>query len=221
MKNLQKILSLVLIIMLLSLSGCKNTEQSASTTIDYQEKIDSFVSSDLNTFELIVGDEHKPIAAEWLKVGDGDVYSDNTDVVTVDSYGKVTAVGEGSTFVVIIAPDHVMFEVYRYDVYGAIPEADLSRLSEIETDIDLAYEIEHFNSTSFNTYELKVGEMHTPRASVWLNGGRGTCFSTDDSVVSIAENGNVTAVGNGTAYVLIDSGMGDMYDVYMYKVKGN
>ena len=52
---------------------------------------------------------------------------------------------------------------------GSVPEADLSNLPEIEG-VDFAYEIEYFNSTPLNTFHLKVGDSHTPTASVWADG---------------------------------------------------
>ena len=99
-----------------------------------------------------------------------------------------------------------------------IPEADLSNLPEIEG-IDFAYEIEYFNSTMLNTFSLKVGDSHTPTASVWANGKDGHCFSSDESVVYAAKNGNVFAKGKGTAYVII-KGSTSMFEIYKYVVKG-
>ena len=100
---------------------------------------------------------------------------------------------------------------------GSVPEADLSNLPEIDG-VDFAYEIEYFNSTMFNTFTLKVGDSHTPTASVWADGSEdGHCFSSNESVVFVARNGNVFAKGRGTAYVVI-KGIGQ-YEVYKYIVK--
>ncbi len=96
-----------------------------------------------------------------------------------------------------------------------VPEADLSNLPYVEG-IDFAYEIEYFNSTMLNTFTLKVGDSHTPTASVWADSG--SCYSSDESVVFVAKNGNVFAKGKGTAYVLI-KGSTKMYEVYKYIVK--
>lgn len=99
----------------------------------------------------------------------------------------------------------------------SVPEADLSNIPYVEG-VDFAYEIEYFNSNMLNTFTLKVGDSHTPTASVWADANEdGHCFSTDESVVFVARNGNVFAKGRGTAYVLI-KGM-SMYDVYKYIVK--
>jgi hypothetical protein len=111
-----------------------------------------------------------------------------------------------------------MYQVYRYDVYGAVADADLSDLPTIDG-IDFANEIKNFNSTKLNTYELKVGEGHSPTASVWTKTG-GECFTSDDSVVTVNSSGNVFAQGKGTAYVIIKASLGDMFEIYKYVVKG-
>ncbi len=97
-----------------------------------------------------------------------------------------------------------------------VPEADLSNLPYIEG-IDFAYEIEYFNSTLFNTFTLEVGDSHTPTAAVWA-GDDDSCYSSDESVVFVAKNGNVFAKGRGTAYVII-KGVGSMFEIYKYIVK--
>ena len=96
-----------------------------------------------------------------------------------------------------------------------IPEADLSNLPEIEG-VDLLYEIENFNSTFFNTFTLEVDEMHTPTAAVWAQSG--SCYTSDESVVTVAKNGNVKGISRGTAYVVIVGSTG-MYEVYKYMVE--
>lgn len=101
---------------------------------------------------------------------------------------------------------------------GDVPEADLSNLPYIEG-IDFAYEIEYFNSTMLNTFTLKVGDSHTPTAAIWAH-EEGQCFSSDESVVFVAKNGNVFAKGRGTAYVIIKSSVSnDMFEIYKYVVK--
>ena len=198
-----------------------NTTGDENTTgeIDYAAMIDSFVPSSLNTFELTVGDEHTPSAAVWLKNGSGSgtAYSSDEKVVNVSEYGIVTAVGEGTAFVVITGAGN-MFQVFKYEVYAEAPNADLSDLPVIDG-INLSKEIENFKSTDLNTFTLKIGEMHTPGASIWASSG-GSCFTTDGAVVTISENGNVTATGKGTAYVVIKEGIGTMFEIYKYVVNG-
>ncbi len=206
------ITAVIIISIFFALGGC-----GKKSKIDYQTMIDSFVSGPLNTFELVVGDEAAPQASIWLKDGEGTVYTDNENVVTVTELGKVTAMGEGSAHVVITGPDDSMFEVYRYDVYPPVPEADLSKLPQI-SGVDFLYEIENFASSGVNTFDIKIGETHRANGAVWAE--KGTCYTSDETVVTIAKNGNVTAVGRGTAYVLIKSPIGSMFQVTKYTVKG-
>ena len=215
---MKKILA-ILIVAVIALAAVSCGSQK--TNLDYDKMIDSYVQSPLNTFKLTVGEAHSPTASVWLQKGSskGTAYSSDENVVTVSEYGKVAAVGAGSAYVVITGLGG-MFEVYRYDVYEKAPEADLSNLREIEG-IDLAKEIELFNSTSLNTVTLKKGETDTPTASVWAKAG-GPCYTTDASVVTVDKNGNVTAVGVGTAYVVIRSSIStsNMFEMYKYIVKG-
>lgn len=186
---------------------------------DYRSMIDSFVPSTLNVFELTVGEAHSPGAAIWLDGVGGGYYSDNDSVVTVNKYGKVTAVGRGSAHVVIVSPigNGSMYQVYRYDVYGEVPDADLSKLPTIDG-IDFSAEIEAFEEDPLNTFELKIEQTHSPTASVWAKNG-GKCYTSDEDVVMIDPNGTVTAVGEGTAYVIITSSVGDMFQIYKYQIK--
>lgn len=222
---------LLVVVLMFSFTGCsvvdKLHEKSESILseidvneakeLDYNAIIESFVQSSLNTFELYIGDSHAPNATIWLKSGNGSVYTSDEGVVTVTDLGKVTAVGEGTAYVVIGAPNNSMYEVYRYDVFAKAPEADLSNLPEIE-DVDFLKEIQNFNSTSLNTRELKVGEAHTPTAAVWVQSAD-QCFTSDASVVTVSENGTVVAQGRGTAYVVIKAGIGTMFEIYKYIVK--
>ena len=85
--------------------------------LDYDAIIDSFVPDALNTFELSVGDTHNPNAAVWLQGSRGAVYSSDEAVVTVTELGKVTAVGQGTAYVIIVGGGK-MNACYRYDVVG-------------------------------------------------------------------------------------------------------
>lgn len=211
------------LIMILSLTACNfpGKKEKGFTENDYKDMIEEFVSDDLNTFELTIGEEAAPQSRVWLNSGKGTTYSSDTSVVTVTDGGKVTAVGEGTAYVVITSDsnkENSLHAVYRYDVYGEAPEADLSNLPRIEG-IDFADEIANFNSTKLNTIELKTGETHSPTAALWAQSG-GTCYTSDASVVTVNNNGNVTAEGRGTAYVVIKTSFGDMFEIYKYVVKG-
>lgn len=214
MKKIKSLLSFMLVMSIMFIvTGCRKNISEA----DYKKMIDSFVSTSLNTYELTIGDEAAPQARVWLQDGNGTVYSSDEKVVTITELGKVTAVGEGSAYIVITDKKGTMFEVYRYDVYKPVPEANLSKLPEIPG-IDFLYEIENFDSTGLNTYELKIGESHTAPGAVWAQ--TGSCYTSDPDVITIAENGNVFAQGRGTAYVVIKAKLGNIFKVTKYLVKG-
>ena len=88
---------------------------------------------------------------------------------------------------------------------------------DTEVDKQIQEEIESFVPSHSNSYVLKVGEGHTPGCAIWLKGG-GTCYSTDESVVTVSSTGNVHAVGTGEAFVVIKASTG-MYDVIRYTVE--
>lgn len=195
-----------------------NTGSNATqpSNIDYDKIIESFTPTSLNTIKCTIGRVHTPSSAVWLSSGKGEVYSSDENVVTVSELGKVTAVGPGTAYVIISVNDGSLYEAYQYTVYGPTPEADLSNLPTVEG-VDFAYEIENFASTSLNSYELEIGGTHSPTASVWANAG-GKCYTSDASVVTVATNGTVKAVGRGVAYVIIKSSVGNMFQIYKYTV---
>lgn len=85
----------------------------------------------------------------------------------------------------------------------------------LAAEFDFETEISEFNPTSLNTYELKIGETHTPGAAVWAD--KGECYSSDETIVTVSSQGDVTAVSEGTAYVAIVASTG-MSEVYRYDV---
>lgn len=76
--------------------------------------------------------------------------------------------------------------------------------------------ISEFYSDGTNTFELAIEKTHKPGAALWTEGGMATCYSSNESVVTVSEKGLVTAIGEGTAYVAIDAG--SMYKLYCYTV---
>ena len=84
--------------------------------------------------------------------------------------------------------------------------------------IDYQKMIDSFVPDSFNTKSLAVGEVDGPQARIWLQNGAGTVYTSNDKVVTVSDLGKVTAVGTGSAYVVI-TGMGStMCEVYRYDV---
>lgn len=228
--KMNKIIKLVLsVMMMFSLVACGAptkveeiedvVEQTKYTEDDYQDMIDEYVPDGLTNFALEIGDVHGPQARLWLQDKKGTTYSSDESVVTVSDGGKVTAVGEGSAYVVITSTEDEggLYQVYYYDVYAKPAEADLSNLPVIDG-IDFANEIANFNPTGLNTFDLFVGDKHTPGASIYTQVG-GTCYSSDESVVEINDSGIVTAVGKGTAYVIIKAPSGGMFQIVKYLVR--
>lgn len=80
---------------------------------------------------------------------------------------------------------------------------------------DFDREIAAFTPDAFNTHELLIGEAHEPQASLWAKDG--TCYTSDASVVTVADNGTVTALSEGRAYVAIVAVTG-MFQIYRYDV---
>lgn len=67
-----------------------------------------------------------------------------------------------------------------------------------------------------NCWDLKIGDAHKASGSIWLSNGRGSVYSSDESVVTVSSLGKVTAVGEGEAYVVITSG--SLFQVTRYTV---
>ena len=207
LNTIKKVMALTLaIFFVFSLAACGKE----NSTPNYEELINAFVPSEQNTFSLNVGGSHKPNRAGTSLDGVDGVYSSNEAVVTVSYVGEVTAVGEGTAYVVITV-DKVA-NVYRYDVTAAQAGTDST------TDAGVSYDemIDSFVSTKLNTFSLQVGGEHKPGAALWLQSGAGSVYSSDESVVTVSDLGKVTAVGEGTAYVVIKSMT--LFEVYRYDV---
>lgn len=243
MKKFKSLIAVLLICaMLFTVVGCaekpqekrddeeKETKELTEKTVktpDYDAIIDDFTPTELNTFELSVGEEATATFGTVAVNGKTVSYSSDESVVTVTDLGKVTAVGEGSAYVILSSVDGNVSVIYRYDVYDEVKENNTEGNTEENTDIsglpeipgvDFAYEIEHFVPSYFNTQTLKIGDGHTPSAAGWTQVG-GKCYTSDVSVVEVATNGNVFAKGVGTAYVVI-TGIGGLYEIYKYEVIG-
>lgn len=89
------------------------------------------------------------------------------------------------------------------------PEAKPGGISESD--------ILDFYPDNFNCEELAIGETHKPSASIWLNGGKGKAYSSDEAVATVSNSGVVTAKGKGTAYIKIVGATG-MSKIYRYTV---
>ncbi len=103
------------------------------------------------------------------------------------------------------------------DTFGELKD---KMVGSITGDFNLDYDeiIENFVSTPLNSFSMEVGDVHKPNAAVWLEGSRGSVYTSDEGVVIVSSLGKVTAVGEGTAYVIIVSAQG-LYEEYCYTVK--
>ena len=95
----------------------------------------------------------------------------------------------------------------------------MATIPALAAGFDFETAIAEFKSTPLNTIALKVNETHTPTAALWAQQGMATCYSNNESVVTVSKEGTVTAVGEGTAYVAIDTGA--MYELYCYNVSAD
>ncbi len=95
-------------------------------------------------------------------------------------------------------------------------------LPVLAVDFNFETAISGFNSTFFNTKEIAVGSTDdTVTSCVFLLNETAFCSSSNESVVTVASDGTVTAVGEGTAYVAVvvpNDVYDDMYELYRYDV---
>jgi hypothetical protein len=206
MKKTFKILltSVLILSLLFALGGCHKKQEPAEK---YKDLIEDFVPDHFNYQELAVGEVDKPTAAVWAEgnvFGLVKVVSTDENVVTVSKGGKVTAVAEGSAYVIFAIEipflGTVMSEIYHYNVCATIWEKYAS----------------DFDSNWFNTITLGLGQQNTPTSAIWVKGG-GQAYSSDETVITVDDNGTVTAVGLGQAYVVYIAST-DMHETYLFNV---
>ncbi len=191
------LLALVLALtMVCTMAGCGLRKETPSEK--YADIIEDFVPDWNNVEELCVGDVHKADGAIWTEVNFMDMVktaSTDESVVTVSKGGKVTAVGEGSAYVIIAVEFPIlgvmMHEITRYDV---VPAEAQAQAEEFIMAMDL---------------QMRVGETEETAEAAWLHfPGGASGASSDESVVTVSDDFAITAVGVGQAYVTFDSGMG-------------
>ncbi len=85
-------------------------------------------------------------------------------------------------------------------------------------DFDMEKAISEFSENPLNVKKLSIGDTVRHNAALWADGG--ACYSSNEAVVTVDENGNVTAKGLGTAYVVIVASTG-MYQTERYDVVEN
>ncbi len=151
-------------------------------------KIETSINVDEDSLELFVGDSDIIVVEfEPLEAGSVTFISSNVSVVTVDSKGKVKAVGEGEANINVSFVGN-----YKYTSSEAMVAV---KVSMIETSIDL---------NSEDSLELFVGDEDTIDAELNpAKAGRIIFTSSDESVVTVDGGGNLIAVGEGEANITL------------------
>ena len=70
----------------------------------------------------------------------------------------------------------------------------------------------------YGVFNLRRGDAVEAQASLWLESGRGSTVSSDESVAIIDEDGIIYAVGPGTCTVTVYGGIGSMSEEYTVNV---
>ena len=85
-------------------------------------------------------------------------------------------------------------------------------------EFDFQAAIMEFQPSPFSDITLSIGQTHQPMGAVWAKSG--TCYISNAAVVTVAEDGTVTAVGAGECYVAIVASTG-MYAISRYTVEAD
>ena len=171
-----------------------NAAEDATVTVNVS-KIDTTIGIDEDSLELFVGDEVS-VVAELDPVGAGNVtfVSSDESVVTVDSEGNVVAVGEGEANITISFDGD-----YKYNAADDVTVT--VSVSKIDTSIGVNDELELFVGDE----DIIVAEL-TPS-----DAGNLTFTSSEESVVTVDEDGSVVAVGEGEANITVSFDGDDKY----------
>lgn len=117
---MKKINRAILVVTLLAAFLCSAAAPAlAAETFDFQAVISEFQPNYFNDNTLTVGQTHQALGAIWAD--SGTCYTSNADVVTIADDGTVTAVGEGTCYVAVVASTG-MYEVSRYTVTAAVTQ---------------------------------------------------------------------------------------------------
>lgn len=194
----------------------KNGTQRLSVPAGEKGQITYYVT-DANSVEALIG---KLFCMGYSKSDDEFSLEFNGDTAPVQTEsGAVTTTSAESQEIGTTA---ILTEETETTTAAATTPAQTSNIvstttiSDITKQFDFETAISEFTSTSHNTIKLKLNKTDAPSAAVWTNGGGANCYSSDESVVTVSDKGVVTAVGEGTAYVAIDTGR--MSEVYRYDV---
>lgn len=134
-------------------------------------------------------------------------------IAVISSAAAVSVLGS-LTLVIGGSPDKIPFNQENTITEENVQTTDV-RYNDYITS-DMGFDISEFTPTPLNTFTLNIGETDTPTAAVWTKSGETICYSSNENIVVVSENGLVTAVGEGTAYVAIDAGR--LCEIYRYDV---
>ncbi|PID90790.1 MAG: hypothetical protein CSA97_01095 [Bacteroidetes bacterium] len=167
---------------------------TATCTVEISDKPTGWVdvdgvSLDATALEMKVGEEKSLVATvEPEDASDKTVSweSDNEDVITVDTEGKLTAVGTGTAIVTVTTKHGMQTAECTVNVYAATPVESVS-----------------LDATSL---ELKVGEEKSLVATIAPEDATiktVSWASSDESVATVDASGKVVAVAAGTATITV------------------
>lgn len=112
--------------------------------------------------------------------------SDNEDVVKVDNYGNITAVGEGTATITVSSKD----DPTKSDIITVTVKVPVKEICVDKTEITLRTDGE-------DKIDVTVNEDATNKEV--------TFESSDESVVKVDNNGNIEAIGAGEATITVTS----------------
>ena len=156
---------------------------SVSAPVESSLTVQSFVS-------LKVGETYI-LTSEYIGNGTLSWVSDNTSVASIDSNGKITANGEGTTTVKVTDGD----KTAKCTVNVTKPAQSTEPTNP---------PVEKKLSLNKTTLSLKVGENYSLTA--YDANGKVGWYSDNTSVATVDSNGKVTAKGEGSAVITANDG---------------
>ena len=155
---------------------------------------DASISVENDTLDLLVDDTciiNATVNPHFLSVY---FSSSNESVATVTDYGNVEAVGEGTAVITLTVGNGETYVINSTNVTVTV--------SKIPTEIT----VEPTSLDLFVGDETVVVANLTP-----ADAGNVTFASSDDSIVTVDANGNVVAIGEGTANIAVSFAGDDKY----------
>ncbi len=145
----------------------------------------------INNEDIIINEDGEAKINVYVKPEDAtikDIVYESSDesVVTVDKYGNIKAVGEGTATVIVYAKD----DPTKRDTITVTVKIPVTEITVDKTEINL-------NKGDKDKINAEVNDDATNKKVVYE--------SSDETVVKVDENGNIEAVGEGNATVTVKS----------------